>query len=267
MVYAERILPLLREAGKIILSAREVESGDQVSDKEGTANFVTVFDVTVQNFLVSELRRIFPCAEFLAEEKENDFGVLDAEQCFIIDPIDGTTNFIHAMNPSTISLALVSRGETVFGAVYNPYLDETVYAERGLGCYLNGRRVSVSSRDAAHSIAVFGTCPYYKDTLADAVFSMMHDAFLEVADIRRTGSAAYDMSLVATGRADGFFEFMLSPWDFAAGELLIREAGGYVSDAHGEPLRLDRPCSVMCGSENIYPLLSELSAKYLGNKS
>ena len=128
---------LMRSAGKIMTAAHMAgETGEEVTAKPGTANFVTIYDVAVQEFILGEISQNFPDAVFMAEEKENDSSVLMGEHCFIIDPIDGTTNFIHDYRHSCISLAMFSKGEAVFGAVYDPYLKEFFRAEKGNGAYL-----------------------------------------------------------------------------------------------------------------------------------
>lgn len=261
-IFKQELLALLREAGKILLSAHEVESENAVSDKAGTANFVTVYDVRVQNFLINALTDLFPDAQFLAEEKENDASVLESEICFVIDPIDATTNFIHDYHHSCISLALISRGAPVFGAVYDPYLDEMFCAEAGKGAELNGVPIRVSHRPIEIGVAAYGTSPYYKDRLTKATFDLSRDVFLACADLRRCGSAALDLAYLAAGRNDLFFECILAPWDYAAGILLVKEAGGLVSDMKGEPLSLAHPCSIIAANPTIYPKLLEIVKPY-----
>lgn len=237
----------MREAGRVMLSAHGVE-GD-VSVKAGSANFVTVYDVRIQNFIIDEIRRVIPGAVFIAEEKDNDPDVLKEEFCFIIDPIDGTTNFIRDYRHSCISLAMVSRGETVFGAVYDPYLDEMFSAEKGKGAFLNGKSIYVSVREPDMAIVAYGTSPYYKDSLAKKTFAICRNLFMNSADVRRCGSAALDLAYTAAGRNDAFFECMLSPWDIAAGALLITEAGGIISDMNGDPVTLTKPVPVIASNE------------------
>ena len=253
---------LVRRAGEIVRGAHTGEISDDVEVKPGTSNFVTLYDVRVQEFLMREIKEAIPSAVFIAEEKENDSAVLSDEFCFIIDPIDGTTNFINDYRHSCISLAMVSHGEAVFGAIYDPYLDELFTAEKGKGAYLNGTPMRVSDRPMARAIAAFGTCPYYKDTHADRTFRFARDVFLATADVRRSGSAALDLAYLAAGRNDVFFEFILSPWDLAAGMLLIAEAGGVVTQIDGSPLSLSAPSSVFAGNPLTYPVLFQMAAKY-----
>jgi myo-inositol-1(or 4)-monophosphatase len=262
---SEVLISLLRRAGEIMLSAHEVShnEGGGVKVKPGTANFVTVYDVAVQEFLINAIKEEIPDAVFIAEEKENDSAVLMGEHCFIIDPIDGTTNFIHDYKRSSISLAMISRGETVFGAVYDPYLNELFHAEKGKGAYLNETPIHVSDREIGYAVVAFGTCPYYKDTLADNTFALAKDLFLVTSDVRRPGSAALDLSYVAAGRNDLFFELILSPWDIAAGALIITEAGGVITQGDGAPIDLSAPCPVFAGNPVAHPELLRIAAKYV----
>lgn len=261
IVTMEKIITdVMRSAGKIVLSAHLDE--DSVREKTGSANFVTEYDVAVQNFMMSEIKRNIPKAVFIAEEKENDPTVLSGEYCFVIDPIDGTKNFINDYRHSCISLAMISKGETVFGAVYDPYLDEMFTAEKGMGARLNGKPMHVSERPIETAIVAFGTSPYYKDTLADKTFDFTKEIFLTASDIRRTGAAALDLAYLAAGRNDIFFEFVLSPWDFAAGALLVTEAGGIVTDIKGNKTELSAPSSIFAANSKIHPQLIEIAAKY-----
>ena len=248
----EELLSLMRKAGQMILAAREANIGDSVTAKAGTANFVTDFDVRVQEFLLSGAKEIFPDAVFIAEEQENDVAQMTAEHCFIIDPIDGTTNFICDYHHSAISLALLERGEAVFGAVYDPYLGEMFSAERGRGAFCNGKPIRVSSRPIDRALVMFGTSPYSKDVHGDLTFAMCKKFFMPCADLRRSGSCALDLAYLAAGRIDIFFEYRTFPWDIMAGVLLIREAGGIITAIDGAPICLDGPTTVLAGSPSVY---------------
>ena len=252
------LISLMVKAGDIMLSAHHIESDGSIHEKSGdSANLVTVYDIAVQEFLLSEIKKNIPDACFIAEEKENDAEVLKAKYCFIIDPIDGTANFAHDYRHSCISLALFSYGEAVFCVIYDPYQKEIFSAEKGKGAYLNGNRITVSDRDVPHSIVAFGTSPYYKDKLADMTFGLCRALFMKCSDLRRSGSAALDLAYVAAGRNDMFFECVLSPWDIAAGSLLIREAGGIISDMEGNELAFDKPSPVIAASPRVYDALLE----------
>lgn len=256
----EKLITLIKEAGKIMLGA---SSEKEVVSKEGNANYVTKYDVCVQKFLIEGITQIYPNSVFMAEEKENDAGVLNEKCCFIIDPIDGTTNFIHDYRHSSISVAMLSHGKTVFGAVYDPYLDELFFAEAGGGAYLNGCPISVSKNPMELAVVEVGSCPYYKDKYADKTFSLMRDLFLVTSDFRRSGSAALDLAYLACGRCDIFFEFLLSPWDFAAGQLIVTEAGGVITTQNGSATTLSEKCPIFASNGILHRDLIKMAEKYL----
>lgn len=245
----EAMIQVVREAGAVMRSAHDVEAQKgAIDEKAGPANFVTVYDVRVQNMLMEALHRILPDAQYFAEEKENDPAILQEGYTFIIDPIDGTTNFIHNYGVSAISVGLLYCGTPVFGVIYDPYREELFEARRGLGAFCNGRRIHVSDRPVEKGVFAVGTAPYYRETLGDATFSMMRSLFDVGADIRRLGSAALDLAAVACGRADGYVELLISPWDYAAGALLVEEAGGIVTDPSGTPMQYAYPSGICAGT-------------------
>ena len=254
----EFLKELLLSAGEIMRSAEE--DGESSIHIKGSANFVTEYDLAVQKFLLEKIKDAIPDAQFIAEEKENSSEALLADSCFIIDPIDGTSNFMNGLKHSCISLAYVSRGETVFGAVYDPYFKELFYATRGEGAYLNGKPIHASHREGDRALAVFGSSPYNKDTLGEPTMELIKRCLYAFGDIRRLGSAALDLAYLAAGRFDVFFELKLSVWDYAAGDLILREAGGAVTQINGKPLSLEAPCSVFAGNKANHKRLLELAA-------
>ncbi len=245
------LLPIIREAGKLMTDAADIEG---VTNEKGgdAANMVTAYDVAVQNFLIREITALIPNAFFFAEEKENNAEDLEREYCFMIDPIDGTANFVHDYHKSAISVALFSHGEAVFAAVYDPYLEEMFHAVKGGGAFLNGMPIHVSERDMAHAFVAFGTSPYYKDTLAEESFRLGFAFYMHTSDVRRAGTAAIDLAYLAAGRNDIFFECILFPWDVAAGSLLITEAGGKITDFRGQPIDFSKPSSVFAATKRLY---------------
>ena len=257
---SEILIPLILDAGKQMKRAHDVEAESAVNAKSGTANFVTVYDVQIQSFLMREIKKAIPDAYFIAEEKDNDASALEHPYCFVIDPIDGTTNFIHDTRHSCVSVAMLSFGEPIFGAVYDPYLDELFHAEKGKGAYLNDRPMQVSDRPMNLALVAYGTSPYYKERYTDATFALSKKLFLTCADIRRCGSAALDLAHLAAGRYDVFFECILSPWDIAAGQLLITEAGGLITDMQGKPIDFSVPSSVIAANRACYPALLEITS-------
>ncbi len=248
----EFIPELMREASKIILSAHDIASS--IDSKSGEANFVTAYDVAVQNFLYKEIDKRLPDAVIIGEESDdNHMEALTTKVCFIIDPIDGTTNFIHNYRTSAISVGITDGGKVVYGAIYNPYQNLLYFAERGKGAYLQSggtaTRIRVSDRSLHDALACFGTSPYYREELGDITFERAKWLFMNTRDIRRSGSAALDLTTVACGAVDIFFEYRLSPWDFAAGSLIIEEAGGVITQFDGSPITLDKPCSILAGNK------------------
>ena len=257
----EFLKKLITEAGQIMLGARS-EGEASFSVKGGSANFVTKYDVAVQKFLIDGIKAQIPNAVFIAEEQENTKESLLCEHCFIIDPIDGTSNFMNGLNHSSISLAYVSFGKTVFGAVYDPYRNELFNATQGEGAFLWDTPIHASCRSGDRAIASVGTSPYYKYELGDKTFGLIKEVFLKYGDIRRLASAALDLSYLAAGRIDLFFEFKLSVWDYAAGELIVKEAGGTVTQIDGSPLSLEAPCSVFGGNSITHPELIKIAENY-----
>ena len=209
----------VREAGARILHV----SKTAVQEKEGHYNYVTETDIAVEEYLKTELLRVLPGSRFFAEEQEND--ALTDEYTWVVDPIDGTMNFIAHRHASCVSVALLQNRRPVLSLIYQPYLDEMFTAICGNGAFLNGKAIHVSERPFEKSLTALGTSPYYAE-LAHATAYCFEQFLTQGGDIRRVGSAALDCCDVAAGRADIFFELRLSPWDFAAGALLIAEAGG-----------------------------------------
>lgn len=225
----EQICSVARECGDIIKNADRSEIG--IRDKAGKANFVTEYDCMVQRIAQEKLEKILPEADFLGEEEESKVDETK-EYIFVVDPIDGTTNFIKDYHMSCISIGLIKNGERYLGVVYNPYLDELFYAIKGQGAFLNGKQIHVSNEELSNGIVLFGSSPYNTE-LAKASFDLVYDYFTKALDIRRSGSAALDLCSVAAGRAELYFEMILSPWDFAAGALIVEEAGGIVTTLDG----------------------------------
>ena len=195
----------------------------EIDQKEGHANFVTNIDREVEDYLQSALLKLVPGSRMIGEEKENDS--LSDLPTWIVDPVDGTTNLIHGYRMSAVSIALCEGEEPVLGLVWQPWSKEMFLAEKGKGATLNGSPIHVSAHPFDRALIAFGTSPYNPD-LAEKSMSAALEFLLKCADIRRSGSAALDLAYLACGRHDAFFELSLKPWDYAAGSLLVREAGG-----------------------------------------
>ncbi len=237
----ENIIHAVRACGTIILNADRTKSG--IDEKAGHANFVTAYDKKVQSELQKRLLEILPEAVFVGEEEDVHASVKDG-YAFIVDPIDGTTNFIKDYHASAISVALIKDAKRYMGVVYNPYLDEVYTAVKGKGAFLNGSPIQVSRQPLENGIVIFGTATYYEE-YAKATFDMAYDYYCKALDVRRSGSAALDLCNIAAGRAELFFELRLCPWDYAAGSLIVEEAGGVVTTIDGGELPLNEGCGVL----------------------
>ena len=231
------------EAGEIVLTARDVIA----ESKSCSRDVVTAYDRQVQDFLVGKFGEALPGAHFFCEEKELEDS-LGAEHVFIIDPIDGTMNFVRGFFQSCTSVAYMSRGEIKAGVVYNPHTGEMFSAVKGGGARLNGREIKSADAPLGEVVCCFGTSPYYPEA-TDETFRAVRYLFDNSLDIRREGSAAMDLCSIAMGRAGMFYETVLSFWDYAAGMLIASEAGARVCDAEGNPLPVDgRKSSVLAGT-------------------
>lgn len=236
-----QITVAMRECAQIMLQADRSHAG--VDEKAGKANLVTKYDKMVQEALQEKLLTILPEAVFVGEEEDIHASIKEG-LAFIVDPIDGTNNFIKDYRCSAVSVGVSKDGEPYMGAVYNPYLDEMFTAAAGQGAFLNGKEIHVSKEPLENGIVIFGTSPYYEE-LAEQSFKLAYEYFQKAMDVRRSGSAALDLCNVAAGRAELYFELRLSPWDFAAGSLIVTEAGGKVTRLDGSPVNLSGPCPVL----------------------
>ena len=239
-----KIKDIMVEAGNIMLSAKEIKNA--ISEKEGPANFVTKYDLKVQNFLYEHLMELYPEAHFVGEENDQQDDVLHG-LAFIVDPIDGTTNFIQHLDASAISVALLKDGRVILGATYNPYRDQFFYAEKGKGATCNGKPIHVSDTYLKDSIVCLGTSPYYPEK-HKATTDLAYKLLTTALDLRRSGSAVIDICEVAKGSAGLMYEMLLSPWDYAASSLILTEAGGVITQMDGSPIIFNDKCSVLCGN-------------------
>jgi len=243
-----------RKARGLIANFGEVENL-QVS-KKGTADFVSEADHQSERLLRRELAKARPAYGFLMEEG-GAVPAADGEHRWIIDPLDGTTNFLHGIPHFAISIALERAGEIVSGVIYDPCRDEMFWAEKGVGAFLNDRRLRVSGRRRLTE-AVIGTgAPFAGHGDHPKFLAELTVVMAEVAGIRRLGAAALDLAYVAAGRYDGFWERGLQPWDVAAGILLVREAGGYVSEIEGGHKIFEKE-SVLAANDHLHLLLGKL---------
>ncbi len=237
-----KIIDIVHECGEIILEATDIQRKTHL--KEGRGNFVTEYDSKVQAMLKEKLLTLLPEAAFFGEEDDADKTDISKGYAFIVDPIDGTANFTRGLDHSCISVALAKDGYPIKGVIYNPYKKETYYAERGGGAFCNGEPIHVSDKSLEEGLVFFGTAPYNVE-LTNTTINMLTRYFLKTQDIRRSGSAALDLCTIACGKAELYFEMILSPWDYAAGALIVEEAGGIVSRPDGAPLTFDKKQAVV----------------------
>ena len=250
------MLAAARKAGRSL--ARDFGEVEQLQvSLKGPANFVSAADTRAEEILYTELIRARPGYGFLMEERGEVEGA-DRTHRWIVDPLDGTTNFLHGIPHFAISIALEREGDLVAGLIFNPANQETFTAERGKGAYLNDRRrLRVAARTEL-STSVIGTgIPHSGRPEHDLFLEELRAVMAASAGVRRLGAASLDLAWTAAGRLDGFWERNLRPWDLAAGIVILREAGGYVSDAEGKDGILEKG-NIVAGNEAIHRHLLKL---------
>lgn len=201
-------------------------------DLKGRANLVTQADVACQKAILQIIKKNFPGHDFLAEE--NGLKNTGSDWKWIVDPIDGTTNFAHCMPHFSVSVALAHKNEIVLGGVYDVCADELFLARKGKGATLNGKKIRVSKTAKLENALLVTGFPYVRENRMNELLARFKNFILSCHDIRRLGSAALDMCWVAAGRFDGYWEDSLNPWDISAGKLILEEAGGKVTDYAGK---------------------------------
>ena len=242
---------IVRQAAALFTDRKSAEC---IKEK-GLCDFVTAVDEAVQNYIQKELQQHYPDILFMGEESTDN--VMDMEHLlWVLDPVDGTTNLIHDYKNSAISLALLDKCEVIAGIIYDPYLDEMYFAQKGRGAYLNNQVIHVSSaKTMSESLIAIGTSPYYKEEAVDN-FKTFQKIYLNCQDIRRTGSAALDLAHIACGRIEGYLEKKLKIWDFAAGALIVREAGGKILDYKGNERTMELVGDIIAGNAYIAEILT-----------
>jgi myo-inositol-1(or 4)-monophosphatase len=221
--------------------------------KKAPADFVSAADLKAEQVLFEALTKARPGYGFLGEERGKIEGT-DKTHTWIVDPLDGTTNFLHAIPHFAINIALEREGEVVAAVTHNPVTNELFWAEKGKGAFVNDRRLRVAARSRLDESVLATGIPYLGHGQHARFLKELHQVSQRVAGVRRFGSAALDLAWVAAGRFDGYWERDLSAWDLAAGVLLVKEAGGRVTDAEGGDAVLAQG-SVVAGNLDIHPLL------------
>ena len=247
-----------RRAGSIInrasldidlLTIKHKSNNDYVSEVDGAA----------EQAIIETLLDAYPNHAILAEESGSQG---DSEYQWIIDPLDGTTNFLHGFQQYSVSIALLQRGVLAHAVVYDPARNDLFTASRGKGAYLNDRRIRVSKRINLKDSLIGTGFPYTDFTHLDAYMGMLRDMMQKTSGVRRPGSAALDLAYTAAGRLDGFWEIGLNPWDIAAGCLLVQEAGGLVGDFLGNEMYLQSG-NVVAGNPKVFAQLLQVIAPHL----
>jgi myo-inositol-1(or 4)-monophosphatase len=236
----------------------------QVSRK-GPADFVSTADLKAEKAIRLELQKARPGYGFLMEESEEVPASDDSGRRWIVDPLDGTSNFLHGLPHFAISIALEERGEVIAGLIYDPIKNDLFYAEKGSGAFLNDRRLRVSARNRMNECLIATGAPFAGKGDRPRFLDEIDAVMASTAGIRRWGAAALDLAYVAAGRFDGFWERGLAPWDYAAGLILLREAGGYVSEMDGRSISLGSP-SILASNNAIHSDLMKLLRKPLSNQ-
>ena len=249
----DKVIDLVKKAGQLVFDKGLKSS---VSMK-GAADFVTATDLKISSFLKNELAILFPEIGFMSEEGDNDLK----KQMWILDPIDGTTNLVYDYNMSSVSLAHYDGEKIVFGIVYNPYNEDTFIAYRNQGAYYNGKRLSPApDRDFKDCLVEFGAGST-KKAFADVAFGIAKEVFLSCLDLRRICSSALAICYIAAGKLNGYFEYSLKPWDYAAATLMLEECGCTCSDWEGKPVQFEKPSSFICGTPKAYKALLDIVSK------
>lgn len=221
---------IARTTGAFIAGERE-NFNIEVVEVKGKANFVSYVDKQAEEMIINQLRRLIPGSGFIAEEGTATSS--DEKYKWIIDPLDGTTNFIHGLPPFAVSIALMEDEELVIGVVYEVTQKECFYAWKGSKAYLNGKEISVTSAATTSDALIATGFPYSAMDMLDPFIVSMRHFMIYSHGLRRFGSAATDLAYVAAGRFEAFYEHGLKPWDVAAGALILRQAGGKISDFNG----------------------------------
>ena len=250
-------------AGAGILMSRLNKLKRSNISKKGKYDWVTDADKASEQVILKVLRRAFPGHSINAEESAPTEALQDRQ--WLIDPVDGTVNYMHGFPMFCVSIAFVQKGRLEAGVVYEPVREELFTARRGKGAYLNGKRIRVTRCKKLEESLLSTGFPFRAKNKMDLYLGSFRKVFLKTGSIRRAGSAALDLSYIACGRMDGFWEMALAPWDIGAGALLIREAGGVVTDFEGK-LDFLRTGHVLAGNPAIHSQLARLLVPYFRGK-
>ena len=254
MKQIEILKQITREAGEIVKQGYHAE---KTINHKGVVDLVTEYDVQTEMYIIEKLTEYFPDHQLVGEESHS--GTYHYDKAIYIDPIDGTTNFVHGIPHLAISIGVWENNTPVLAVVYNPILDELFWAEKGEGAFCNGDKLEVSTQDKLQSSLIATGFPYAKVNAGIEyrwVVDCITNLLPHIQDIRRLGAAAIDLCYLAQGRVEAFYEIDLKPWDVAAGILIVNEAGGKVSNVKGETFNFDDK-SIVVSNGNVHEQLLE----------
>ena len=240
-------LDLAKKAGEIHLSF--FGNISSLKKKSTSIDLLTNADIESEKFIISEIKKNYPTHSILSEESHKINN--DSEYTWIIDPLDGTTNFAHNLPIFAVSIALKKNNDILCGVVFNPAADKCFYAEKDKGAFLNNKKISPTSTSKLGDCLLATGFPYLHDDRYNLSFDLFKEFYDRTRGLRRLGAAALDLCFVAMGRFDGFYEFNLHPWDIAAGALIAHEAGALVTDWNGEKMPHDGS-RVLCANKSIH---------------
>lgn len=227
-----KALPCVRETGQWIQSAiSQVKSGDIIY--KGTNDLVSFVDQQAESKLKAGLSAIFPEAQFIAEESDSTYDEVGNGYYWVIDPLDGTTNFLHGLPVYAVSVGLIYNKQPILGMIYEPNQNEMFCASKGNGAFLNDKSIHVSTAETLSTSLLATGFPYYDFSYQDRYLDLLKELMQKSHGLRRMGAASIDLAYTACGRFEGFFEANLKPWDVAAGKIIIEEAGGRVTNFSG----------------------------------
>lgn len=258
----ERVQQVARETGSFIREERTKISEEDVKLKSA-ASLVTYVDKTAEERIVSALKKLIPKSGFVTEE--GTASSADEKFIWIVDPLDGTTNFVHGISPHSVSIALKKGDDLVLGVVYEVGLDEMFYAWKGSMAFLNGKEIKVNTASESEDTLIGTGFPYYDFDRVEDYIAAMRQLMKDTRGLRRLGSAAVDLCYVAAGRFDAFFEHALHAWDVAAGAFILQQAGGKVSDFNGGNNWLFGG-EIVAASNNYFQAFYKIIHNHLGEK-
>ncbi len=255
---------LIESVKQIVLKASEIalKKDYDIMSKGAVTNIVTSADINVQKYLEKELCELLSGSGFLGEESNASEGV-SSEYCWIVDPIDGTQNYARDLRQSGICVGLRHNKEVVLGVVYNPFINELYWAEKGKGSFLNGKQIHVSERPFQDAIFCTALSLYNKN-YAKVCNQICMETYYKCNDVRRFGVCSLELCYLAAGKVELYYEYRLFPWDYAAASLILREAGGFIEDPFDKEVSLERPCPVIAAnSKDNFNQLKEIVRKYM----